>query len=189
MKPLYLASGSPRRHELLRLLEYPFDILRVEVTEQQATDETAHQYVMRLAREKAEAGVQALEGAPGIVLGADTIVVVDGDVLEKPRDKAHFLSMFERLAGRTHQVMTAVCAADGESQAIDQVTTEVTFSHISRTQAEQYWATGEPKDKAGGYGIQGRAGKFVQQLKGSYFAVVGLPLYETEQLIQRIQSQ
>lgn len=189
MKPLYLASGSPRRYELLQLLEYPFERLQVAVTEQKHADENAHQYVMRLAREKAEAGVRTLHGDPGIVLGADTIVVVDGDVLEKPAHKDHFLTMFERLSGRTHQVMTAVCAADGENQVIDQVTTEVSFCHISREQAEHYWASGEPLDKAGGYGIQGRAGKFVQQLKGSYFAVVGLPLYETEQLIQRIQSE
>ncbi|MGX5913138.1 Maf family protein [Aliidiomarina sp. Khilg15.8] len=189
MKPLYLASGSPRRYELLQLLEYPFEVLRVAVPEQQEADENAHQYVMRLARQKAEAGVQALNNEPGIVLGADTIIVVDGDVMEKPQDKAHFLAMFERLSGRTHQVMTAVCAATAGNQVIDQVTTEVSFCHISQQQAEQYWSTGEPLDKAGGYGIQGRAGKFVQQIKGSYFAVVGLPLYETEQLIQRIQSE
>ncbi|RUO34014.1 Maf family protein [Aliidiomarina soli] len=186
MKPLYLASGSPRRYELLQLLQYPFSVIRPHVPEIPQDDEAAHAYVSRLACSKASAGLPLRESTAGIVIGADTIVVVDGDILEKPRDKAHFLQMFSRLSGRAHQVMTAVCVDDGNRQLHDLVTTEIRFRQISSDEAEHYWATGEPTDKAGGYGIQGYAGKFVEFIRGSYFAVVGLPLYETDQLIKRL---
>lgn len=186
MKPLFLPSASPRRQELLKLLAYPFEVVLPKVAEQLKPGENAHQYVERLAREKAQAGRHLVDSSEAIVLGADTIVVVDADILEKPRDEAHFLSMFSKLSGRSHQVMTAVCVDDGVRQLHHVVTTEIRFCHIDTAEAKRYWETGEPQDKAGGYGIQGQAGKYVEYLRGSYFAVVGLPLFETEQLIQRM---
>lgn len=187
MKSLFLASGSPRRYELLQVLQRPFRVIRPHVEERQAADEAAHQYVRRLAEDKARAGLALIEAPQdAVVIGSDTIVVVDGDVLEKPVDEADFLAMFARLSGRTHQVMTAVAVQDDTQCLSDMVTTEVHFCHISAQQATAYWTTGEPVDKAGGYAIQGYAGKFVEYMKGSYSAVVGLPLFETEQLIQRI---
>lgn len=189
MKSLFLASGSPRRYELLQVLQRPFSVIRPQVEERQAAGEAAHQYVRRLAQDKAKAG-QALVEAPqdAVVIGSDTIVVVDGGVLEKPADEADFMAMFARLSGRTHQVMTAVAVQDERQCLSDIVTTEIHFCHISPQQAAAYWATGEPVDKAGGYAIQGYASKFVEYMRGSYSAVVGLPLFETEQLIQRISG-
>lgn len=189
MKSLFLASGSPRRYELLQVLQRPFSVIRPQVEECQAADEAAHQYVRRLAQNKANAGLALLEAPQdAVVIGSDTIVVVDGDVLEKPADEADFMAMFALLSGRTHQVMTAVAVQDDSQCLSDMVTTEIHFCHISPQQAAAYWTTGEPVDKAGGYAIQGYAGKFVEYMKGSYSAVVGLPLFETEQLIQRISG-
>ena len=187
MKSLFLASGSPRRYELLQLLQRPFKVVRPQVEERRGKNESAHQYVTRLAEDKAKAGMALLASAQeAVVIGSDTIVVVDGDVLEKPTDRSDFMAMFDRLSGRAHQVMTAVAVVDSEQCLTDMVTTEIHFCHITPQQAAAYWATQEPLDKAGGYGIQGYAGKFVEYMKGSYSAVVGLPLFETEQLLQRI---
>lgn len=194
MTSLYLASGSPRRYQLLQLLERPFSVIRPQVEEIRQPHETAPDYVSRLAQDKARAGLKLLEqqqsGIPldAWVIGSDTVVVVDGDVLEKPRDQAHHAAMMARLSGRSHQVMTAVAVVSASECLHDRVTTEVKFCQISPAQAAKYWATGEPQDKAGGYAIQGYAGKFVTYLKGNYSAVVGLPLYETEQLLQRMQQ-
>lgn len=192
MKSIFLASGSPRRFELLQLLQRPFQVVRPDIAELQQPHEAAHQYVSRLAKEKADAGLAMIENPEtaenALVIGSDTVVVVDGDVLEKPRDQADFRRMFKRLSGRAHQVMTAVAVVSKHGCATDMVTTEVHFCHVSEAQADAYWQTDEPRDKAGGYAIQGYAGKFVTLLKGSYSAVVGLPLYETEQLLLRMQA-
>lgn len=185
MKPLpeiYLASASPRRRELLTQLGVRFEVLRVEVEECRAPQEAAAAYVTRLAGDKASAGWLACAGSRP-VLGADTIVVVDGDVLEKPRDQAHAATMMRRLSGRTHQVMTAVALAYAGGVAVRRVVTDVTFRAVNEAEIAAYWQTGEPADKAGGYGIQGIAGKFVTYLAGSYSAVVGLPLPETDELL------
>lgn len=189
MTPLYLASGSPRRYELLQLLDYPFEVIRPQVVEQQQPDESAYRYVRRLAGDKALAGQAMLDQTDAIVIGADTIVVVDDDVLEKPQDYSHYRDMMCRLSGRTHQAVTAVAVVRAEKLLLEQVTTEVTFCHLSARQIDDYWATGEPQDKAGGYGIQGRGGRFVEHIQGSFFAVVGLPLYETEQLLKQISGK
>ncbi len=179
---IYLASASPRRRELLTQLGVAFEVLRVEVVECRAEQEAAADYVTRLAGDKALAGWQVCAGARP-VLGADTIVVVDGDVLEKPRDQAHAATMMRRLSGRTHQVMTAVALAYAGGVAVRRVVTDVTFRAVNEAEIAAYWQTGEPADKAGGYGIQGIAGKFVTYLAGSYSAVVGLPLPETDELL------
>lgn len=188
MQPeLYLASASPRRRELLTQLGVQFSILRVDVEEQKHHSETPFEYVSRLARDKAVAGVAVSErNLP--VIGSDTIVVCDEQVLEKPGDFDDAKRMLSLLSGRTHQVMTAVTIANKEKQQTAVVTTQVTFRELTDSDIEDYWHSGEPQDKAGSYAIQGLGGKFVTYLEGSYYAVVGLPLYETEQLIKQFQA-
>ncbi|MDZ7277105.1 Maf-like protein [Pantoea eucrina] len=187
MITLYLASGSPRRRELLTQLGVAFERLTTEVIEERQAGESAEAYVRRLAQEKAQAGVAvAPQDLP--VLGADTIVVLNGDVLEKPRDAAHAADMLSRLSGQTHQVMTAVALADTHQVCACLVTTDVTFRTLTPDDIARYIASGEPMDKAGAYGIQGVGGNFVRRINGSYHAVVGLPLVETSELLSQFQS-
>ncbi|MGY2798420.1 septum formation protein [Ewingella americana] len=181
MTELYLASGSPRRRELLTVLELAFERLVTDVAEQKQPDEAPADYVVRLACDKALAGVAvAPQDLP--VLGADTIVVLDGQVLEKPRDEAHAAQMLTALSGRQHQVMTAVALADRQTHRSTLVVTDVTFRSLSADDIQHYILSGEPMDKAGAYGIQGKGGCFVREIRGSYYAVVGLPLVETQEL-------
>ncbi|MCA2015762.1 Maf-like protein [Vibrio tritonius] len=183
--PLVLASGSPRRRELLTQLGYTFDIVVSDVEEVRHSDETPAQYVERLSRDKARAGMKLVsEGS--VVIGSDTIVVKGDAVLEKPHDFAEAKSMLELLSGDVHQVMTAVTVACGSHYESAVVVTDVWFKTLSDDEIEHYWQTGEPQDKAGSYGIQGIGGRFVTRIEGSYYAVVGLPLYETDQLIKQI---
>nr|WP_298375487.1 Maf family protein [uncultured Halomonas sp.] len=179
---LRLASASPRRRELLTSIGLTAEIAPVDVDETPEPDESAADYVLRLARAKAKAG--ALD-AKLPTLGSDTAVVLDGQILGKPIDQAHARQMLEALSGRRHQVMTAVAVSGKQGLLSICVTTQVTLRAISSKEIDAYWATGEPIDKAGGYAIQGRAAIFVEHLEGSYSAVVGLPLYETSQLLQR----
>ncbi|MCH8537497.1 MAG: Maf family nucleotide pyrophosphatase [Alkalimonas sp.] len=186
-KSIGLASASPRRRELLSQLQQPFELIKIDVDEQMSEDESALDYVRRLAVSKARAGAeQVLARLP--VLGADTIVVIDGQVLGKPHDKAHFMQMMQWLSGRQHQVHTAVAIICGDQQLDVVVSTQVHFCVLTSAMMEAYWQTGEPVDKAGGYGIQGIGGKFVTRIEGSYSAVVGLPLYETEQLLLQMEG-
>ncbi|EMY7658176.1 septum formation inhibitor Maf [Serratia marcescens] len=182
MTSLYLASGSPRRRELLTLLGVSFDILLTHTEEQRREGEAAEAYVRRLAQDKAKAGV-ALAQEDRLVLGADTIVVLNGRVLEKPRDEAHAAEMLAALSGKQHQVMTAVAIAERHDVRCQLVVTDVTFRSLSQQDIRDYIATGEPMDKAGAYGIQGKGGCFVRTITGSYHAVVGLPLVETHELL------
>ncbi|WP_068829526.1 Maf family protein [Pseudomonas sp. BMS12] len=184
MATLYLASGSPRRRELLAQIGVPFTPLIAAIDETPLPDESAHGYVERLAREKAEAGLATLgSAAEAVVLGADTAVVLDGRILGKPLDRADGLAMLAALAGREHQVLTAVALAGAGRVESRVVVSRVAFRPLRPGEAEAYWASGEPQDKAGGYGIQGLAAVFVSQLQGSYSAVVGLPLCETAQML------
>ena len=179
---LYLASASPRRRELLAQLGYAFEVIKVDVPEERQPAEAAEEYVCRLAVAKAEAGW--LAGGHSLpALGSDTIVVLEQQVLEKPRDEADAARMLRALSGREHQVMTAVALAVSGQTHCQLVTTNVTFRALSDEEIAAYWRTGEPADKAGSYGIQGIAGKFVSRIDGSYSAVVGLPLLETDQLL------
>lgn len=187
MTTLYLASGSPRRHELLTQLGVTFERVVADVEEQRQFQESAQGYVCRLARDKARAGV-ALAPSDLPVLGADTIVIFNGEVLEKPRDDAHACEMLGRLSGQTHQVMTAVALADRTHLLECLVATEVTFRVLSEEDITHYVASGEPRDKAGAYGIQGLGGCFVRKINGSYHAVVGLPLVETWELLNNFNS-
>jgi len=183
MGALYLASASPRRRELLAQIGVPFSLIDVSVDETPSPTESPEAYVERVAREKALAGLASLGDQDGCVLGADTSVVLDQHILGKPVDRADGLAMLAALSGRTHRVMTAVALASRTACDVRVVISEVSFRVIEQAEAERYWASGEPADKAGGYAIQGWGAAFVSQLHGSYSAVVGLPLCETAQLV------
>ncbi|MFA0037140.1 Maf family protein [Vibrio sp. 10N.261.52.A1] len=194
-KHLVLASGSPRRKELLSQLGYEFSVLVTDVEECKHTQETAEEYVKRLSLDKALAALSLLAAKPSeeqqcasgsdtVVLGSDTVVVSRGQVLEKPADFSDSKRMLLQLANGRHQVMTAVSVVSQEKQKTEIVITDVWFKPLSEKEIEQYWQTGEPCDKAGSYGIQGLGGRFVTRIEGSYYAVVGLPLFETDQLLQ-----
>ncbi len=194
-KHLVLASGSPRRKELLSQLGYEFSVLVTDVEECKHTQETAEEYVKRLSLDKALAALSLLttnpsekqhvaSGSDTVVLGSDTVVVSHGQVLEKPADFSDSKRMLTQLANGRHQVMTAVSVVSKEKQKTEIVITDVWFKPLSEKEIEQYWQTGEPCDKAGSYGIQGLGGRFVTRIEGSYYAVVGLPLFETDQLLQ-----
>jgi septum formation protein len=185
MAKLHLASGSPRRRELLAQIGVSFVTLSASIDETALPDEPAERYVERLAREKAQAGLAALAAAADcVVLGADTSVVLDGRILGKPENRAEALATLAALSGREHQVLTAVALASAERIESRVVTSRVRFRPLRPGEAEAYWDTGEPCDKAGSYGIQGLAAVFVSQIEGSYSAVVGLPLCETAQLLE-----
>lgn len=182
MTPLYLASGSPRRRELLAQIGVDFSVISAAVDETPLPDEGVSAYALRLARAKAAAGLAGLNG-PGVVLGADTVVSIGGQILGKPRDREHALAMLAQLSDDHHQVITAVAVTDGARCLDVCVGTHVYFRAISPEEAQRYWATGEPHDKAGGYAIQGLGAVFVRELMGSYSTVVGLPLFETARLL------
>jgi septum formation protein len=184
MATLYLASGSPRRRELLTQIGVPFIPHSVPIDESPLPDELPSAYVERLARAKALAGLGLLDSPQEVVvLGADTAVVLDGRILGKPADRDEALATLTALAGREHRVLTAVAVASPARLALRVVSSQVTFRELTRGELEAYWASGEPQDKAGSYAIQGLAAIFVSQLQGSYSAVVGLPLCETAELL------
>ena len=187
MTPLFLASGSPRRRELLTQIGVPFQVVSASIDETPLPDECPAAYVERLARAKARAGREHLLGlsvsAPFCVLGADTAVVLDDQILGKPVDEADALSMLMALSGREHEVLTAIAILAAERCETRVVRSRVSFRTIGQQEAAQYWASGEPQDKAGGYAIQGLAAVFVAGLNGSYSGVVGLPVCETAELL------
>ncbi|WP_051234768.1 Maf family protein [Marinimicrobium agarilyticum] len=190
MTDLYLASQSPRRRELLAQLGVNFDCLTLSVPEERAPDESPEAYVSRLALDKARSGwAHAREQglAPAPVLGSDTIGVCLGKVLEKPLDRDHALTMWRLMSGRAHEVLTAVALCDGERERSALVRTRVFFRALDEAEMNAYWASGEPQDKAGGYGIQGLGGVFVERIEGSYSAVVGLPLAQTAELLNQFE--
>lgn len=185
MPRLFLASSSPRRHELLGQMGIRFDAVIAPVDESPLPGEQAGAYVERLALAKARAGLELLQDPEAVVLGADTTVVLDGVLLGKPGSREEGLAMLRALSGRTHQVLTAIAVVTHERQASQCVASDVCFRELVPGEAEAYWATGEPCDKAGGYAIQGLGGSFVQHLQGSYSGVVGLPLCETLTLLRQ----
>ena len=183
---LYLASRSPRRSELLARLGVAFGLLEVDVPEARVPGEPPADYVRRVAREKAGAGLLAVVGTPGaVVLGSDTEVVLGDEVFGKPRDAADAAAMLRRLSGRTHQVLSSVwlVAADREVQAMS--ASDVTFGPLDDARITDYVATGECDGKAGAYAIQGIAEAFVSRLDGSHSGVMGLPLHETARLLAK----
>ncbi len=188
MTILVLASASPRRSELLNQIGIRFRQRAVAIDETPRQQESAYDYVRRVALEKARAVHLELGDDEVLVLGADTAVVVDERPLGKPADLAHAREMLRRLSGRMHRVFSAV-ALVGEREAVRVSESLVWFRSLSDVEIDAYWQTGEPQDKAGGYAIQGLAAVFVERLEGSYSGVMGLPLYETAQLLQEFGIQ
>ncbi len=192
MCDLILASASPRRKELLAQIGVVFKQCSVDIDESVLPNERPEDYVRRLACEKSRAGFQRnsqlnsqSNSQQNAVLGADTTVVVDGVILGKPGSEDQAVEMLQQLSGRTHQVMTGI-ALTGNLYADSQVVvTHVTFKTLDVALCRRYWQTGEPCDKAGGYGIQGYAAVFVEKIEGSYSNVVGLPLAETAELLSK----
>ncbi|EIC22757.1 Maf family protein [Thiorhodovibrio frisius] len=191
MQPmLVLASASPRRRELIAQLGLNSHCLSADVDETPATGESPNRHVLRLAMAKAQAVAERLEQADApsnqkqsrLILAADTLVMIDDDILGKPVDAADAARMIQRLSGRWHEVITGVALLGCQRQSVT-VMTRVLFRTIEPWEAAAYWASGEPSDKAGGYGIQGRGALFVERIDGSYSNVVGLPLFETGSLL------
>ena len=181
-----LASGSPRRRELLQQIGVPFRVVGTAVDEAVRAGEAPAAYVERLAADKADAGwARSRDEADVPVLAADTAVVLGGKVLGKPADRQDAERMLRQLSGRTHEVFTAIAllTAGGLESRISR--SEVTFRNLADEEIQDYWETGEPADKAGAYAIQGRAAVFIADLRGSYSGVMGLPLFETAELLSK----
>ncbi len=184
---VYLASASPRRRALLAQIGVPFEVQAADIDETRATGEPVDTFVRRLAGSKAAAIWQRVAAGPrpAPVLGADTVVVVDGETLGKPGDPAAAAEMLARLSGRTHSVLTAVAVCEDGQEVHALARSEVRFRATTAAERDAYCRTREPFDKAGGYGIQGFGAVFVEDLQGSYSGVMGLPLFETAALLRR----
>ena len=176
---LYLASTSPRRREILQSLGVEFEVVMVETDESPLAGESAEDLVVRLARAKAEAATGA-----EYVLGSDTVVVLDDVVLGKPENADDAVDMLLTLSGRSHTVLTGVALRTSNGTRVVLSKTDVRFREIDRDEAIRYWHSGEPADKAGSYGIQGLGGMFVEAINGSYSGVMGLPVFETVELLK-----
>ncbi len=179
---LCLASVSPRRQELLNQIGVPHIVTGAHIDEAVRTGEAPREYVTRMAREKALAVRQKGERLP--VLAADTTVVLDEVIFGKPKGRTDGIAMLHSLSGRVHDVLTAVALAVDADVAVMVSTSEVRFCPLTLEECEAYWETGEPRDKAGGYAIQGRGALFIEWLSGSYSGVMGLPLFETAELLR-----
>lgn len=183
---LYLASASPRRREILTALGFETLLLPASIDETVQSGETVEHYVTRMARWKNQAACQANTGTEWPVLSADTVVALDGQILGKPRHAEHARELLTRLSGREHQVWTAVCASY-RGQILEAVQCSgVRFKTLNEQEIEDYIRSGEPMDKAGAYGIQGVGGVFVTHLTGSFSGVMGLPVFETMELLRRL---
>lgn len=182
--PLVLASASPRRRELISLLGLPFTCV-VSGVDEHIPPCAPEDMVNELARTKAFAALPLLK-EPSIVVGADTIVVLDGEILGKPENEQHAIEMLRQLSGRTHTVLTGLCVLNSENGkcAVDYERTEVTFAPMTDAEIAEYVSTGEPMDKAGAYGIQGRCAVYLSGISGCYFNVVGLPLHKLASLLK-----
>jgi septum formation protein len=181
-----LASSSPRRRELLAMIGVPHEVQPADIDERYLPGEDPPAHAERLAREKAEAVARTIGADETLIVAADTIVVVDGDVLGKPRDAAEAARMLGRLSGRSHTVHTAVAVRLGTREASAVESPLVTFRELDAERIAAYISTGEPMDKAGAYGIQGYGATLVTRVEGDYFAVMGLPLQRTVALIESL---
>ena len=189
MTPLILASQSPRRAELLTQMGLPYEVHVADIDESLLSDESPSAYVERLAREKCVRGIELAKASGAEFLaavGADTIVLLDDEILGKPRGLTEGTAMLRRLSGRTHEVLSGVAVGDGVRLESTVVSSRVTFRSLDEAEIAAYWATGEGADKAGSYGIQGIGGILVERLEGSFSAVMGLPVRETEALLQSL---
>ncbi|MCX7627765.1 MAG: Maf-like protein [Methylophilaceae bacterium] len=185
---IYLASRSPRRGELLRQIGVAFEVLPADIDETVREGESPEHYVLRLAKEKAETGVRRIlaSGRPILpVLAADTTVCADGEILGKPENEAAAAAMLRRMSDRWHTVLTAVAVAHGDRMEVALSSTQVEMAPLNEAEIAAYVASGEPRDKAGAYAIQGLAGTFIRRIEGSYSGVMGLPVYETAQLLKK----
>ena len=182
---IILASGSPRRRELLKQLAVNFEVAAADIDESYIQGETPRDYVMRLSREKAMAGFdQSGAGLP--VMGSDTIVLLDGEILGKPESRLEAETMLQRLSGRTHEVYSGVALVVNPASVLDTLNiTAVTFGEMPLAWIRQYCQTEEPMDKAGAYAVQGATGQYIRRIEGSYSGVMGLPLFETAELLRR----
>lgn len=186
---LYLASDSPARQALLKQMGIDFTVVSHGVDEQRLASESAEKMVERLALAKAQDVQQRLpDCSPHFVLGADTVVVAGEEILGKPVDQADGLRMLELLSGQTHRVLTAVALVAPDHVAVRVNINEVSFTALTPQQRLAYWQTGEPEGKAGAYAVQGRAGIFIERIEGSFSGIMGLPLFETYQLLQEMAS-
>ena len=182
---ILLASGSPRRRELLKQLAVTFKVAAADIDESIIDGETPEDYVVRLAREKALAGFEQ-NGGLMPALGSDTIVLLDGQILGKPETRAEAESMLQSLSGQTHQVYSAVALALEADNVLDTLNiTAVTFGKMPVQWIRQYCQGDEPMDKAGAYAVQGGTGQYIRRIEGSYSGVMGLPLFETAELLRR----
>ena len=188
MRSLILASASPRRRELLTQAGYTFEVYPAHVNEDLRPGEDAISYVVRLARDKAQAVFDAVNDPNVIILGADTTVTIDGHILAKPEDTADAARMLRMLSGRTNRVITGVALATATGVEVAAEVTGVQFRTLSDADIAAYVATGEPMDKAGAYGIQGFAAKWIPRVEGCYFNVVGLPLALVATMLEQAQS-
>ncbi len=179
---IVLASASPRRRELLDQLGVTYTVMPVDIDERVLPGEKPELYVRRVTEQKAGVAVQAVSGLP--VLAADTSVVLDGRIMGKPKNQVHALDMLSSLSGRTHRVFTAVSLISDDHYQLVNVS-EVSFRDISEAEQYCYWRSGEPVDKAGAYAIQGLGAMFVREIKGSYSGVMGLPIFETAELLRQ----
>lgn len=191
---LVLASQSPRRAELLKQMALPFSVRVCDIDESRRPDEAPAVYVERLAQEKSAVGFglsveQGMTADDLVTLGADTIVVVDEEILGKPRGPKEGMDMLAQLSGKTHQVLTGVAVHRQDRRQSTVVSSQVTFRDLSPADIERYWYTGEGADKAGSYGIQGIGGILVAHIEGSFSAVMGLPVAETETLLQAVDVE
>lgn len=192
LPPIYLASGSPRRRELLAQIGVTFDVLKIDIDESPQTFESPEAYVQRIAIDKAKAGLilrEQLDLSKRPILAADTSVVIDDDILGKPANQSEARQFIKRLSGRQHQVISAVALATDKSIKVRSQISNVRFTRLSEAEIDWYVATGEGKDKAGAYAVQGLAAQFIEYIEGSYAGIMGLPLYETRQLLQDYLNQ
>ena len=183
---IYLASRSPRRAELLQQIGVDFRVHDIDIDESWSPAESPGDYVCRMATTKARVAAAQIAGKQGsyVVLAADTTIAHDGDIIGKPVDRGQCRRILEQLSARQHQVLTAVAVATAEDVTLRLTHNQVSFRALSTHEIESYCATREPMDKAGAYAIQGKAALFIDRLEGSYSAVMGLPLFETAELLQ-----
>src|SRR6185437_2125457 len=191
---LILASASPRREEILRNAGFVFEVVTPHLDESTRPNEAASAYVLRLAEEKARAARRQLSdklaGGSSVIIGADTVVVIDNEILGKPSSPENAREMLRRLSGQTHEVYTGLAVLPGNGTARTAVEkTRVTFQPLSKKEIEDYVASGEPFDKAGAYAIQGKGGKFISRIEGCYFNVMGLPLARLNTMLRDLNGE
>lgn len=184
MTDLILASASPRRAEILQQIGVAFQIAPADIDETPMPQELPIDYVQRMAQEKAQYVIDSVANSSTVVLGADTSVVLGCKIYGKPKNQEEALVMLADLSGKTHQVLTAIAMGNNQRCVIKLSATDVKFRELDPEECLDYWKTGEPSDKAGGYAIQGLGAVFVEKINGSFSGVVGLPIEQTSQLLQ-----